>query len=979
MSTPLRLSHEARSGNLVPFVGAGISMNVMSKSQAPLFCSWRNLFQKIAERVREHGNILLATQITNTVSEGTIGHAEVYKVIAQQAKLYLGLHAWNKLLKESFFGNDDILSLCDDSSLAVPRAVWELGSQLIITTNYDNVLEAASGTNSLSITNRHEKELSRMSDYTSSRRKTVWHMHGSIDHADSIILDSDSYTEYKDTLNRFRLEFQSLAESKTLVFLGCSMTDQDLVELLDSIYKKIGKKHYAICAADHAKELREKLNSPLRDCLHFVEYTPDTQTQSNPHSAPLLAILREIGTNSSAVISDSAQVVNGGSGVVVDKSKKSTTKTALKSDSGAIRKTARQSKSEPPSSSKTKQRVKSTPQTDERIHGTAPRKPNHNRESKSINPDLFHRIQSDASKLAESLKADAKKINDLATFEQLTLLSKDLDNALYCVVLLGKTKSGKSTLFNALVGAEVSPVGWLPETGTTIMAVPGSEERILLIGRDGKTTSIDGKPSAERIRQFSTLKGGKSTNIASVQVTLSSHELAQGLGLGDIPGFDDEKPWLVEVVKGAFERAHAFIMVLDVNNLVFDQATISWLRSIKKQGKRILIVCNKSAELGESEKRDGTDHVVEELKRLDLYDQLAYSAPIFIDAKTAWLSMQQGKEIPASFLDFKSILWSHLLESEKLGIYRLKRAIEDLNRAGQTLIGNISLQIDTTTTVANKLASLNKLLNRLLHIEKLAQLREKDLSEGLEQWTEIAIKSVNKQFQQRESEFSALWLTSRKRECLKRILDESLNTLIEEFRRAVSSKIGDLLEQVDLGQQELWQIGKDEKFAKLNEKLLYSIKDIKIDGFEVQLSDSWLGVFVGGVLASTVGVGVELLAAALGVPLSGAGMATVSSVLNKLLIVSEGEKDPVRAMEIYVKEKVHPSLSNFLIGEFAKFREFLNGVYRSTITVHDKIQNGQMPSDNEQQMLFRIRVNAQNVLAKLLTMTEEIVATQRPS
>ena len=84
-------------------------------------------------------NFSLAAPATTDLQEEQIkkNKENAYLKAAKEAKEELGNNQWHGFLKEQLnIGYD----LCDEKSLTTAQAVWQLGSPLIITTNYDKVL-----------------------------------------------------------------------------------------------------------------------------------------------------------------------------------------------------------------------------------------------------------------------------------------------------------------------------------------------------------------------------------------------------------------------------------------------------------------------------------------------------------------------------------------------------------------------------------------------------------------------------------------------------------------------------------------------------------------------------------------------------------------------------------------------------------------------------------------------------------------------
>ena len=84
---------------------------------------------------------------------------------------------WSEFLKQQL---DPDKERVDERTLELARAIWSLGSRLVITTNYDKVLSWACPYSNLEIWGIQNKaELAAVCD-GSYGRFVLWHLHGSI-------------------------------------------------------------------------------------------------------------------------------------------------------------------------------------------------------------------------------------------------------------------------------------------------------------------------------------------------------------------------------------------------------------------------------------------------------------------------------------------------------------------------------------------------------------------------------------------------------------------------------------------------------------------------------------------------------------------------------------------------------------------------------------------------------------------------------
>ncbi|MCH8999733.1 MAG: hypothetical protein IID48_15935, partial [Proteobacteria bacterium] len=138
---PKSLKDALEARQVIPFAGAGVSMEVRFKvaprrEDPPALPSWIGLLHKAAKRLREEGKDSEADLVEANLN---VQPAKVLEAaeIARRA-LHTGL--WSKFLVECFRLKRSDLT---PESLELARLLWRLGSTLLITSNYDNVLKWA--------------------------------------------------------------------------------------------------------------------------------------------------------------------------------------------------------------------------------------------------------------------------------------------------------------------------------------------------------------------------------------------------------------------------------------------------------------------------------------------------------------------------------------------------------------------------------------------------------------------------------------------------------------------------------------------------------------------------------------------------------------------------------------------------------------------------------------------------------------------
>lgn len=288
MTIPATLRQRLREGKVIPFVGAGVSMSVRGRDGGPLFPSWREMLERAAGRLEVEGNNEHAGLVRGFLNIKPPNYLEA----AKYAREGLGEAVWLNFLKEQL---DKPPETAAPESLELARAVWNLGSKLVITTNFDRVLQWASPQQGgpvswdinapAGLASLLQGELPNL---------TVWHLHGQIHNATKLILTPDSYfllyanakatgseSPYRAAIETLR----TLFVSHSFLFIGFSLDDVFFRRQLDEvneIYEGAGGPHYVLMReADVALGLKE---GGQVKAVTFSEF-----------GGPLLKLVRELG------------------------------------------------------------------------------------------------------------------------------------------------------------------------------------------------------------------------------------------------------------------------------------------------------------------------------------------------------------------------------------------------------------------------------------------------------------------------------------------------------------------------------------------------------------------------------------------------------------------------------------------------------------------------------------------------------------
>lgn len=277
---------EARSSDIVPFVGAGVSRALTNRlTGKPLTPTWREFLQRATLELPEEASLRCAAALQGNKLP------EAATIIRQS----ISRPAWIRLLKRSFeIDKDDV----NPDDLILHRAIWQASRGIVITTNYDDSLSwtVPSGPHALKIFGLEAPvDLNGLLSY-SPAHPVLWDLHGRIRYPSTMVLASEAYESLYgiDTTveRRYRSALISLtvfAATRSLLFVGFSLSDSAIVEVLRDMHVTFGdsdRSHYLVCRAAEKAEIEARLRAGMLDNIELIVV--------DNFGAPLLEVLHSL-------------------------------------------------------------------------------------------------------------------------------------------------------------------------------------------------------------------------------------------------------------------------------------------------------------------------------------------------------------------------------------------------------------------------------------------------------------------------------------------------------------------------------------------------------------------------------------------------------------------------------------------------------------------------------------------------------------
>ena len=213
VAVPEELTVQTAEGNTVLFVGAGMSQ--------PRLPGWRDLLSE-----------MLDWAVSQSISLG--GEEEAIRDLIGRGKLPLAAQLLRERLGEGDFCRF-LRRVFRDPSLQpgpVHRLLPQMGFASILTTNFDKLIEFAFPAGTPCYTPRDYAELAGV---LRGSGPAIVKVHGDIDRCDSIVLGQADYRTAMFANESFRKFLTALFMTRSVLFVGCSLTDPDLLLFLDEL------------------------------------------------------------------------------------------------------------------------------------------------------------------------------------------------------------------------------------------------------------------------------------------------------------------------------------------------------------------------------------------------------------------------------------------------------------------------------------------------------------------------------------------------------------------------------------------------------------------------------------------------------------------------------------------------------------------------------------------------------------------------
>lgn len=238
-------------------------------------------------------------------------------------------------------------------------------------------------------------------------------------------------------------------------------------------------------------------------------------------------------------------------------------------------------------------------------------------------------------------------------------LRAKLASQTFNLVAAGQFKRGKTSVINALIGADLLPVGVIPLTSVVTVMSYGDPIAVHAMFDDGRQEAI----APERLGDYVTEKGNPHNvkGVREVVIAYPSPWLQGGVRLIDTPGIGSVYRHNTDVAFRFLPQADAVLFLLSVDQPV-SQAEHDFLKEVSGYAGKTFVLLNKIDLLSEAELQESlafTEQAVAKVLGRALVFPVSARRAIEANAQSSDALMQQSR-----FHAFSQALRAFLLEEK---------------------------------------------------------------------------------------------------------------------------------------------------------------------------------------------------------------------------------------------------------------------------------------------------------------------------
>jgi len=273
----------------------------------------------------------------------------------------------------------------------------------------------------------------------------------------------------------------------------------------------------------------------------------------------------------------------------------------------------------------------------------------------------YHQAKEDLLKALQDLMAVARRRDGAGKAVELSELAGRLETNTFHLVILGQFKRGKSTLINALLGAEVLPTGVIPLTCIATRIRYGEKVKAEVEFKDRRRQEIPLEQVADYVAEKHNPANRKGVEV--VDITYPSPTLADGVVLIDTPGVGSTYRHNTDVAYEYLPRVDAALFLVSADPPI-SEAELGFLREARRYAGKIFFLQNKIDYLEEAEQEESlafTRQVIQGEMNPHQAEVYPLSARLALEGK---LSRDEQKLRASRLPEFEALLERFLMQEK---------------------------------------------------------------------------------------------------------------------------------------------------------------------------------------------------------------------------------------------------------------------------------------------------------------------------
>jgi len=301
---------------------------------------------------------------------------------------------------------------------------------------------------------------------------------------------------------------------------------------------------------------------------------------------------------------------------------------------------------------------------------------------KSLPAGLYFIVDKEIRHLIKNILNEAKKVSDIFLQFMTYEFKKNLSKSIYSIAIVGESRTGKSTLINAILKREVSPMGITKTTGAPIAIFPSHSEECEIIYQNGKKEK--GKVEIDFIKKYASQTNNlrNKKKVQQINLKIINESLEKGIAVYDIPGLNDPNNNIRHLTTAVLHTIDAVIYVINGGTIehgefILSKKIISDLAWLSKEKDHVFIVINKVDRITEEKTFNALKKELKaELEHYELANLLSQPF-IYLSAKDSFEENESGP-FSENIESLTKQIWDYLLKNNKTGIQRLLGGLNNL-------------------------------------------------------------------------------------------------------------------------------------------------------------------------------------------------------------------------------------------------------------------------------------------------------------